>query len=237
MLLHDLSEVIVHLLDVSSDSSALQLAAASHGLRKAVERCRGVACEGPWRHAAGAWEVAGLWRFLGLGDLHRIPAVTLYCDMEFQHVGEVVKFLKAAKALASDTVDGRVTFSKFSFDPREMAELFDGEEDDFMTTSDQTADVVFNGCNMTCSVDAHSEGGPWPTLNLWVHEKDDEVVPQNVLMCSSLLLPELRLCASCEDIEGTHMLDGESPLTELVRTGMPLPMLIGVSSSINQWDE
>lgn len=234
----DLSkELLVHVLNLSTDASVLHFAAASRAVRNAVEECReiGSACSagshGPWRHPPATWEVSGLWRFLGLGDLKKIPKVTLCCETEFQHSAELLAFLKAVKALAADTVDGHVTFSNFSFPPTDAAELFHGE-DEFMTTSGQVATVVFNGYHIECSIDAHLwiHEGEVPTINLWVHENEKGALPENLLICcSSLLAPELRLLASCgENMSEELDLDSESPFTELVRASKPLPMLLGV---------
>ena len=49
-----------------------------------------------------------------------------------------------------------------------------------------------------------------------------------LICCSSVLLPDLRLFGSFCNIYNDHELDAESPLTQLVRANMPLPMLFGV---------
>ena len=104
-------ELLVRALDFSSDTSVLELAAASRAVKTEVEECRPFGSEGSWRHPAGAWNTSGLWRFLGLGDLKKIPFVSLCCEVEFQNVTETLAFLKAAKDLASDTIDDHVSFS------------------------------------------------------------------------------------------------------------------------------
>ena len=120
--LHNLSEVLlVHMLDLSSDALVLELAAASRALRSGVEACRQVASEGPWQHAPGTWEACGLWRYLGLGDLKMIPAVTLCCETKFQHRTELLAFLKAVKALAAETFDGYVATSLHSMRGKQQA--------------------------------------------------------------------------------------------------------------------
>jgi len=237
--LQSLSEVLlVHVLDLSSDALVLELAAASRALRSGVEACRQVASEGPWQHAPGTWEACGLWRYLGLGDLKMIPAVTLCCETKFQHRTELLAFLKAVKALAAETFDGYVAFNQFTFDARKAASIFsreDMEGDDFMTESHQTVEVVFNGCRLNCSLSlaAHSQpedsDGEIPWVNVYVDIDDGTVLLQNPLICcSSVLLPDLRLFGSFCNIYNDHELDAESPLTQLVRANMPLPMLFGV---------
>lgn len=234
--LNDLSEVLLlHVLDLSPDASVLELAATSCGLRSGVEACREIRQEGgPWRHHKGLWEVSGLWRFLGLGDLKTMPHVTFCCETKFQHVKELLAFYKAAQAFAADTIDGRVTFHKFTF--KGSAKLFCGQQVDFMAPSDQIADVDFNGRQIECSLDAHlhpEDEAPW--INLFVNNEDDNRpdAPQNLLMCcSSPVLPDLRLLAGFEAstiiIYNDHQLDSESPLTELMHANTPLPMMFGV---------
>ena len=65
-------------------------------------------------------------------------------------------------------------------------------------------------------------------MNLYVDIENGTDLPQNPLICSSLLLPDLRLFASYGSIYNDHELDTESPLTQLVRANVPLPMLFGV---------
>eukprot|EP00438_Fugacium_kawagutii_P027428 Skav217154 [mRNA] locus=scaffold2621:329458:330228:- [translate_table: standard] len=248
--LQDLSEVLLlHILDLSSDASVLELAGTSSAERKRVEDCRSIGQQGsPWQHHQGRWEVSGLWRFLGLGDLKTMPHVTLCCEIKFQHVKELLAFYKAVKTFAADTVDGRVTFHNLTFDVKESANLFSGEEEHFMAPSDQTAVVDFNGRQIECSLDAHLFYGV-PSINLFVCEDDDEEdedddeedTPQNLLMCcSSLLLPDVRLLAGLEagafKLYDDHLLDAESPLTKAVRANMPLPVLFGVKGLDGGWE-
>ena len=227
----DLREVLVQVLSLSSDASVLHFAAASRRLRDAVEECRQIGSQGPWRHAATTWEVSGLWRFLGLSDLKKIPKVTLCCETEFQHEKEVLAFFKAAKGLAADTIDGHVIFSKFTFDATDASHLFFGEEE-FMTDAHETVKFLIKGYQVECSIDGHLwwDESTVPTINLWVHENSD--VPKNLdieICCSSIVSPELRLIASCRDNMSKELdLDAKSPFTELVRTSRPLPMLLGV---------
>ena len=120
------TELLVRVLDLASDVSVLELDVASPSLTRAVEECRrgSPLGEGAWRHPPGKWEVCGLWRFLSLGDLKKIPSVTLSCKVEFQNVTEALAFFKAAKHLAADTIDGQVTFNTCSFSGEDVAELY-----------------------------------------------------------------------------------------------------------------
>ena len=164
--------------------------------------------------------------------------MTLCCETKFQHRTELLAFLKAVKALAAETFDGYVAFNQFTFDARKAASIFsreDMEGDDFMTESHQTVEVVFNGCRLNCSLSlaAHSQpedsDGEIPWVNVYVDIDDGTVLLQNPLICcSSVLLPDLRLFGSFCNIYNDHELDAESPLTQLVRANMPLPMLFGV---------
>ena len=65
-------------------------------------------------------------------------------------------------------------------------------------------------------------------MYVWVESHTDG--PQNPLVCcSSLVFPELRLHSMRErEYQESHDLDASSPLTELVRANMPLPMFFGV---------
>eukprot|EP00435_Cladocopium_sp_Y103_P070497 s127_g35.t1 len=234
MRLHELSDVLlVHVLDLSLDTTVLELSAASHALKNGVDRCRRMSSEGPWQHLPGAWQTSGLWRYLGFGDLQRIPEVTLCCEVKFQGLTEVLAFFKAVKALAADTIDGHVTFKKLMFDDA-VKTLFSKRG---IFSTDETT-VVFDGYQMECFLDAffYQEDDEVPLISLCVTYKNDKGLrlraqdfPQirPFICCSSVLLPKLRLLAGY-DIYGGHDLDAESPLTDLVRANLPLPMLFGV---------
>ena len=230
--LRDLSkELLVRVLDLASDSSVLQLSVASGGLKNAVEECRPVSGEGPWCHPPGTWETSGLWRYLGLGDVTStlLPSVTLRCEVKFQDLQEVLLFLKAAKALADDTIDNHVTFDHFVFKPKDVRHLYFGEDDHNgrWCTAGQT-EVNFQG-QLYCSIEAHRDDDdevPW--INVYVHWPYLPMKENPLICCSSLLLPELRMLASIGNIYDTHDLYEGSPLTELVRASRPLPMMLGV---------
>ena len=235
--LHELNEVLLlKVLDLSFDASVLELAAASHALRNAVDNCRRVSSEGPWQHMPGAWEASGLWRYLGLGDLEMIPAVTLRCEAKFQKTAEVLAFFKAAKAFAVDTVNGHVTFNMLVFP--DVAALFAGEAQGFFFTSNKTK-IIFDGYQIECLLDVHfdlpDDEVPWINLYAWHIDDngmflDRQDMPQNTPMicCSSLLLPGLRLYIGF-DVYYEHHLGADSPLTDLVRANLPLPMFFGVT--------
>ena len=225
---------LVHVLDYSLDVSVLELAAVASSFKSAVEKCRPIGGCGPWKHLPGQWHTSGLWKVLGLGDLKKLPKVTLCCETEFKDTAEVLAFVKAAKALAADTVDGHVAFNKCSFDAdaKEVERLFSPSNDEFYCFGHQIAQIPFNGCKIECTMDVHSGlpdcHCPWILMYVWV--KDDNDGRQNPLVCcSSLVFPELRL-HSLRDREENEIdyLDASSPLTELVRAGMPLPMFFGV---------
>lgn len=230
--LHDLHPgLLVQVLDFSSDVSVLDLAAVARSLKIAVEECRPIGC-GPWKHAPGPWSSSGLWRYLGLGDLKKLPTVTLFCESEFQDTSDVLAFVKAAKALAADTVDGHVAFNKCSFDAAGTARLFSLDGNDNVCFGDQIARLAVKGCRIECTIDAHhylpDGDAPWIWVYVWVESHTDG--PQNPLVCcSSLVFPELRLHSMRErEYQESHDLDASSPLTELVRANMPLPMFFGV---------
>ena len=222
-------ELLLNVLEFSSDTSVLELAATSRGVRSAVDECRSTGKGFPWRHPPGSLEVSGLWRVFGLGDLKRIPVppVNLRCDVEFQDFAEVVAFLKAANDFAADTMDGHVTFDKLSFDAGDVAHLFFGADDrnDRWCATGET-EVLFNGRRVECTLDAQrtdDDENPW----MYVHVDCENLLPNPIICCSSLLSPELRMRANirCGDI---HDLDEESPFTDFVLTNMPLPLFFGV---------
>eukprot|EP00435_Cladocopium_sp_Y103_P056223 s396_g18.t3 len=190
----DLSkELLVRVLDFSSDSSVLELAAASRAVKTDAEECRPLSSEGSWRHPAGTWNTSGLWRFLGLGDLKNIPSVTLCCEVEFQNVAEAFAFLKAAKNLAADTIDDHVSFNQFLFSAADVNELFCGDGDDpHWCEADQKAAIKMKGCQIQCALVATrtcaDENAP-RTLFLDVdrtRRKNPRVI------CNSLLATDLR---------------------------------------------
>ena len=160
-------ELLLNVLEFSSDTSVLEFAATSQGVRSAVDECRSTGKGFPWRQPPGSLEVSGLWRVFGLGDLKRIPvpAVNLRCDVEFQDFAEVVAFLKAANDFAADTMDGHVTFDKLSFDAGDVAHLFFGADDqnDRWCATGETV-VLFNGRRVECTLDAQrtdDDENPW----------------------------------------------------------------------------
>ena len=234
--LHDLNEVILlHVLDLSLDASVLELAAASHSLRNAVDNCRGISSEGPWQHMPGVWAASGLWRYLGLGDLKVIPDVTLRCETKFLEMTEVLAFFKAIKTFAAETIDGHVTFNKLTFPG--AAAIFSREHPGVFCPSNRTT-VIFEGNQIECVVDVlfdpPDEGGPRITLcamhlddmGLLLRREDAQMRP--LMCCSSLLLPELKLFSGF-DIYEDHHLDADSPLTDLVRANLPVPIMFGVT--------
>ena len=218
--LHSLSKgLLVHVLDLSSDASVLELAAASRAVKTEVEECSASASEGPWRHPAGTWKTSGLWKFLGLGDLKKIPSVTLCCEVEFQNVSETLAFLRAARNLAADTIDDHVTFSKFSFElAHTLCEPVNGVQ---FCRSCENVEIFFSGCRIKCFLEVmrfHSED---PQIHLMVSH--EELPEHPWVYCNSLQFPELRLRSSSgniyyDELEATH------PLTKLVRERMPLLM-------------
>lgn len=216
------------MLDLSS-VTVLELAVASGSLRGAVDECRPIGCAGPWRLSPGPWYPCGIWRYLGLGDLIKLPKVTLCCETEFQETADVLAFVKAAKALAADTVDGHVGFNKCWFDAANAARLFFPGNGEVCCYGD-FAQIPFNGSQIECAIDAHSylpqSGVPW----IWVYVQEDSGLPRKPLVCcNSLVFPELRLLSlPGRDHQETHDLDATSPLTDLVRANMPLPMFFGV---------
>ena len=219
-------ELLGELLDLAPGASVLELSVASRRVRDAVDECRVTTTEGPWRFPKG---MIVPWRFLGLGDVKKLPCVTLCCEVEFPHEQELRNFFQAARQLADDTVDGQVTFARFTFDPQDVAHLFYGE--DYSNANwcgtEQTAELVFNGCHMTCSLDGHrDEADDVPWINLSVDQ--DSSAENPLICCSSLLLPQLRMNSSCGNIYECHDLDAESPLTDLVQRSLPLPMFLGV---------
>ena len=221
--------LLVDVLDLVSDASALELSAASAAVKWAVEECRLAGSRFPWQHPPG--KLHGLWRLFGLGDLKRkaIPFVTLRCEAEFENSARLVAFLKAANYLAADTIDGQVTFdNKFVFEASDVANLYYGEDDGngrYCTAG--LTEVLFNDCPLTCGIDGHrSDGDEVPWINVCVFHQD---LPQNpMIICSSLLLPELRMVASDGDVHNTHGLQADSPVTALVQASKALPVFFGV---------
>ena len=219
-------EELLNVLEFSSDASVLELAATSRCVRSAVGEIRS-GSGFPWQHPPGT--LSGLWRFLGLGDLKRIliPSVSLQCDVEFQNFAEVVAFLKAANDFAADTMDGNVTFDKLSFDAGDVAHLFLGADDrNGRWCATGGTEVLFNGRPVACTIDAQrtdDDENPW----MYVHVDCEDLPPNPIICCSSLLSPELRMRANirCGDI---HDLDEESPFTDFVLTSIPLPLFFGV---------
>ena len=199
--LHSLSKgLLVHVLDLSSDASVLELAAASRAVKTEVEECSASASEGPWRHPAGTWKTSGLWKFLGLGDLKKI----------------------AARNLAADTIDDHVT-SKFSFElAHTLCEPVNGVQ---FCRSCENVEIFFSGCRIKCFLEVmrfHSED---PQIHLMVSH--EELPEHPWVYCNSLQFPELRLRSSSgniyyDELEATH------PLTKLVRERMPLLMFFGI---------
>lgn len=228
--LHDLhGGLLAHVLDFLSDVGVLELAVASSSLRGAVEECRLVGC-GPWRLPPGPWYPCGIWRYLGLGDLTKLPKVTLCCETEFQETADVLAFVKAAKALAADTVDGQVVFNKCWFDAAKTARLFSPGDGEVVCFGNQVARIPFNGSQIECFINLHSylPDGDFPWILVYV-EPDNSQSQKPLVCCNSLVFPELRLLSLPDyETEKDHDLDATSPLTELVRANMPLPMFFGV---------
>ena len=227
-------ELLVKILDLSSDASVLSLTAASWTWKGAVEDSRAMCNEGPWRHASGPWESVGLWRFLSLKDLNQIPDVTLCCEKVLQNAEEALAFFKAAKHLAADTVDGRGTFQMCSFETSDAVHLFSADEDADLgknCVAEPTAGVLFEGREIECVLEAHHfphDRSPW--TNLIIQNREIEGL-NPLVCCSSLLLPKLRLLSGisgCINIYTDHNLDADSPLTDLVRLSMPVPLFFGV---------
>ncbi|CAE7802107.1 unnamed protein product [Symbiodinium sp. CCMP2592] len=230
--LQELQEgVLVLVLDQASDTSGLRLGAASRGARKAVQQCRDMGSEGPWRHPPGTWEPSGLWRHLGLGDLQRLPSVTLCCQIEFQNVEEVVAFTKAAMEMAAQTINGHVSFSIFTFRRLERAKLFHRTPWDFFSRAQAkpSAHVCFNGRQYECRLhaspgwDNFDEEGS--SISLHVDPVEDVVdVPQSPSILWGSLSKEWAL-DTCDT-----RLTAESPLAASVKAGRPLPMMLGIES-------
>lgn len=229
--LHHLSkELLVRVLDFSSDTSVLELAVASRAVKTEVEECRPFGSEGSWRHPAGAWNTSGLWRFLGLGDLKKIPFVSLCCEVEFQNVTETLAFLKAAKDLAADTIDDHVSLNQFLFSAADVNELFCGDGDDpLWCEADHKAALKLKGCRIHCSLVATRtcavQDAP-RTLFLDVDRTRRRKNPR--VICNSLLATDLRLQSRHGNIEVYGDLTKESPLTKLMCAKMPLPMFLGL---------
>eukprot|EP00438_Fugacium_kawagutii_P011884 Skav219165 [mRNA] locus=scaffold648:263034:263732:- [translate_table: standard] len=215
-----------HVLHVLPDASVLRLAATCCSMKSAVEECRAMHHDGPWRHPPGPWEASGLWRLLGLGDLKMIPMVTLCCEAEFQSVVEVLGFLKAAKDLAADTIDGQVVFNNFSF---HAAHLLWGDHDFTCERAAERVDFVFKGCQIECSLEVSYFAGadevPW----IYPYVQHQRLPENPFICCNSLLSPQMRLRASLGNIYFND-LDAGSPLTTLVRASMQLPMFLGVGA-------
>ena len=100
-------------------------------------------------------------------------------------------------------MDGHVAFNKCSFDAAGTARLFSLDGNDNVCFGDQIARLAVKGCRIECTIDAHhylpDGDAPW----IWVY-------------------------VSVESHTDGHDLDASSPLTELVRANMPLPMFFGV---------
>eukprot|EP00438_Fugacium_kawagutii_P011885 Skav219166 [mRNA] locus=scaffold648:282183:283261:- [translate_table: standard] len=232
--LSDLSkELLVKVLDLTSDVSVLELAAASRDLKSAVEDCRAMGSEDPWRHPPGPWEASGLWRLLGLGDLKMIPQVSLCCQAEFQSVAEVLGFLKAAKCIAALTT-GPVTFAEFSFAVADVADLFPCEEvedDPRWCEAEQKVEVEYNGHQIQCGLVATrtwSDVTKPRTLCLDIGHRGRRMRKKPSVICTSHLTPDLRLQSSHGSIEIYADLRRGSPLAELMHKCLPLPLLLGV---------
>ena len=232
-------DVWVQCLDYLSDDSILELAVASPNFKCTLIESRRTGGGGPWRHPPGTWQPAGLWRVLNFSclsvEMKSLPAVILHCDIEFKDPTEVSKFFHAAKTIASDTVDGRVMFSKFSFDPRESADLFSGFDDGAGNWCGATPNVpiVFKGVEMECCLEAQcfdfELGQDLPSLHLGCACWDDHPVLEGLgLCCRPLISPEVRLKVSWDTIYEEHLLDATSPLSTLVRAGEALPIFFGV---------
>ena len=168
-----------------------------------------------------------------------IPPVTRGCETEFRGRAKVLTFfLPKAKALAADTCDGHVTFNKFIFDAAEGERVLNGDQEHVVPEPDQVAEVFLGG-TFYCKVDLRS-GFPnqeFSDMDLDVLDtEDEEDLGQNpMILCSSPLLPELRLLTiyvvSGTDYGDWLELDPESALTKLLRANMWLPMLFGVGLS------
>ena len=235
--LHHLSkELLVRVLDLSSDKSVLELTAASRAVKTEVEECRPLGSEGSWRHPEGTWNMSGIWRFLGLGDLKSIPSVTLYCEVEFQNVVEALTFLKAAKNLAAETIDGQVSFSKCFFEAEDVSDLFEAVQnpenpEELQFDCEATWCSAVKPFRMFAFADERFES-PWINISIEKLPEETDKLPERIALCvNSLLLPGLRLLAETEDKDDgvviNYDLDGQSPLTEYVLNSRPLPMFFG----------
>ena len=224
-------ELLVRVLDFSSDVSVLQLAAASRAVKTEVEECRPLGSEGSWRHPAGAWSSSGLWRFLGLGDLKKIPSVTLCGEVEFQSVAETRTFLKAAKNLAADTVDDHVSFNHFLFSAADVNELFCGDGDNpHWCEADHKAAIQLKGCRIQCSLVATRTCAVQDAPRTLFLDVDRSRRKNPRVICNSLLARDLRLQSRHGNIEVYGDLTKESPLTKFMRARMPLPMFLGLAA-------
>ena len=139
-------------------------------------------------------------------------------------------FLKAAKDLASDTIDDHVSFNQFLFSAADVNELFCGDGDDpLWCEADHKAALKLKGCRIHCSLVATRtcavQDAP-RTLFLDVDRTRKRKNPR--VICNSLLAADLRLQSRHGNIEVYGDLTKESPLTKLMCARMPLPMFLGL---------
>ena len=186
-------DVLVQCLDFLPDASILELAVASPNFKCTLIESQRTGGGGPWRHPIGTWQPAGLWRALTWQrlkmELRTAPAVLLSCRVCFHDPEMVLKFLEAAKAFASETVDGSVVFHVTSFDPTEAARLSWKEEGYFhWCAALHSVVVLHHGLQMECTLEAHNAEGV-PRLHLGLKTENDTTDDER--------LQELGLCLCC----------------------------------------
>ena len=239
-------EVSVQVLDFLPDTSVLELAVASPSFNNTLPQGR-MSGGGPWHYPEGTWQPAGLWRLLSLGclraELRRIPTVTLCCKIYFKDTSEVLEFLQGAKALAKDTVDGRVLFSIYSFNPRFTARFFSGGNMGDACEAWPYSRFFFNGIELTCHLEVRCfedfEQDPIfgtvledvPSLYLDTAGWDlGHPCLQGLGLCGRpLASPTVKLMVSKDHIYEVHQLDATSPLISVVCKGEELPHFFGVT--------
>ena len=162
------------------------------------------------------------------------------CEVEFQNVVEALTFLKAAKNLAADTIDGQVSFSKCFFEAEDVSDLFEAvrnPENSEELQFDREFDCEATWCSAVkpfrifAFADDRFES-PWINISFEKLPEETDKLPERIALCvNSLLLPGLRLLAETEDKDDgvviNYDLDGQSPLTEYVLNSRPLPMFFG----------
>lgn len=232
----DLSkENLAEVFDFATDISALALAACSGLTHRAVDDSRATA-GGPWCHQEGDWEVAGLWRFLGHGDIPHFPRVTLSCQVDFPTVAKAWDFFEAASILAAETIDGRVVFNYFQFDEESVETLFydDEAETDQRIEADGEVIIEYRGHKITCKI-AGENPFDGETLMTVSASHDAPFRKRPIICANSLNLPTLRLRTQSGGPKSgmrfleEHALDPTSPLADLVMyNNQPLPMFFGI---------